>query len=583
MIAFFGLHLLAFALLAATAYVAGRLATRGWLESAGLERTAVCTALGLTLLAHLGFVLGSLGLLARGPLIAVFVAIHLLGLPVWREHAGAGLAAAREGVNPSPTSLKAMGLALAAAPLFILALYPPTAFDETLYHLPYARAFARAGAIPFLPELRYPIFPQLDELLFTGMLLLAGDVATHLVQLLATLATAALLMAWATAWGGGRAGWLAAAVFLGNPIVVHLAGTAYVEPALTLFVTAAVHALERWRETRAQSWLVLLGLFAGSAAGVKYLGLFFVAVLLLGTLRERRLRDLVIASAAALAVLAPWYGRLVLHTGNPLFPFYPEVFGPNPWVPDPVARGTLAERAVDYLKFPWDVLFDRGAVGQQPPFSPAYLVGLPLLAYGFARDPRVRRLLGIALAYSLLLFILPPDSRYMTAVLPLASLALALTLSRWRLRDWVPAALAVLLFLPGWAYGIYRIGREGPLPVTARERDAYLARELPVYAALDHLNRLHGQGYTVYGVFAENMVYHAAGTLLGDMSGPARLSRVLSTLDDPERFHRRLKELGADYLLIVRGKGLRLPEGPEWSRRFRRIYSDRWTEVYQIP
>ena len=568
LVSFLGTHLLAFALLAVTAWMAGRLVLR-WLQ--GLEGLAVSTALGFSLLAHAAFALGTLGLLSRGAILALVAAIHLLGIPVWRE------------VRWLWRWKTALGLVLAAAPLFVLALYPPTAFDETLYHLPYARAFARTGTIPFLAELRYPIFPQLDEMLFTGMLLLAGDVATHLVQLLATLVTAALLIA----WGGGRIGWLAAAVFLGNPIVVHLAGTGYVEPALTLFVTAAVYSLERWRETRARPWLVLLGLFAGSAAGVKYLGLFFVAALLAGLLpaaiRERRLRDLAIASAAALAVLAPWYGRLLLHTGNPLFPFYPGVFGPNPWVPDPALHGTLAERAVDYLTFPWDVLLDRGAVGHQPPFSPAYLFGLPLLAYGFVRDPRVRRILGIALAYSLLLFILPPDSRYMTAVLPLASLAFALTLARWRLRDWVLPALAVLLFLPGWAYGIYRTGREGPLPVTPRERDVYLARELPAYAALDHLNRRHGPGYTVYGLFAENMVYHAAGTLLGDWNGPARYSRVLSALGDPERFHRRLKALDADYLLIVRGKGVRLPEGPEWSRRFRRIYSDRWTEVYQIP
>lgn len=565
--AFVGAHLLAFALLAVTAWMAGRLVLR---RLEGLEGLAVSSALGLSLLAHAAFALGALGLLNRVSLIVLVAGIHLLGLPVWRE------------VEWRWNWKTALGLTLAAAPLFVLALYPPTAFDETLYHLPYARAFARTGGIPFLPELRYPIFPQLDEMLFTGMLLLAGDVATHLVQLLATLITAALLISW-----GGRSGWLAAAAFLGNPIVVHLAGTSYVEPALTLFVTAAAYSLERWRETRERSWLVLLGLFAGSAAGVKYLGLFFVAALLAALLpaafRERSPRDLLLASAAALAVLAPWYGRLVLVTGNPLFPFYPEIFGPNPWVPDPAVHGTLAERAVDWLTFPWDVLLDRGAVGNQPPFSPAYLFGLPLLVYGFARDGRVRRVLGIALAYSLLLFILPQDSRYMTAVLPLVSLALALTLSRWRLRSWVMPALALLLFLPGWAYGIHRIAREGPLPATARERDAYLARELPVYAALHRLNRLHGRSYTAYGVFAENMVYHADGTLLGDMSGPARYSRALAGYKDPERLRRDLRELGAGYLLIVRGKGFSLPDGPEWRRRFRKVYSDRWTDVYQIP
>jgi hypothetical protein len=561
LIAFLALHLLAFALLAVTAWMAGRLVLR---RLEGLEGLAVSTALGLSLLAHAVFALGALGLLTRSSLIILVAGIHLLGLPVWRE------------VGWRWSWKVVPGLVLAAAPLFVLALYPPTAFDETLYHLPYAREFARAGGIPFLPELRYPIFPQLAEMLFTGMLLLAGDVATHLVQLLATLVTAALLISW-----GGRSGWVAAAAFLGNPIVVHLAGTAYVEPALTLFVTASVYALERWRETRVRSWLILLGVFAGSAAGVKYLGLFFVGAALAALLPAGRLRDLAVAMpatmTAALAVLLPWYGRLLLHTGNPLFPFYPQIFGANPWFPDPVSR-TLAERASAWVQFPWDVLLDRGAAGHQPPWSPVYLFGLPLLVYGLVRDPRVRRVLGISLAYSLLLFVLPPDSRYMTAVLPLVSLALAWTLTRWPLRRWVLPALALLFFLPGWAYGLYRIGREGPLPVTPRERDLYLTRELPAYAALDHLNRLCGEGCTAYGLFAESMVYHADGTLLGDWSGPARYSRLFPVVDDPGELHRRLREMDAEYLLIVRGKGVRLSEGPY----FRRIYSDARADVYKL-
>jgi len=541
LIGFVAFHLLVFVLLAATAWVAGRLVIReGW---------AIETALGLTILAHALFALGALGLLNRVSVLLLIAAVHVLGFRVWRDG------------KWQP------GLALALAPAFVLALYPPTAFDETLYHLPYARAFARTGAIPFLPELRYPIFPQLAEMLSTGMLLLAGDVATHLVQLLATLVTAAILISW-----GGRSGWVAAAIFLGHPIVFHLAGTAYVEPVLTLFATAAVYSLERWRETQDRKWLILLGVFAGSAAAVKYLGLFILAAVLVPLIP--RWRGLLLASAAALAVLLPWYGRLVLETGNPLFPFYPEIFGPNPWFPDPAVPG---ERLAAYLRFPWDVLFNRGAVGNQPPFSPVLLLGLPLLVYGFFRKPQVRTVLGIALAYSLSFLILPPDSRYMTAALPLVSLALAVILSR---KEWV---LAALLLLPGWAYGVYRIARQGPLPVTAQEREAYLSQKLPVYAALAHLNRRHGEDYTVYGLYAENMVYHAEGTLLGDWNGPARYSQVLPAFHDPEALHRRMRELDADYLLIVRDRGVALPDAPEWRRRFRPFYSDRWTNVYQIP
>lgn len=563
------------ALLAVTAWVAGRLATRRWIEMEdGLERFAVSTALGLTLLAHAAFALAAAGLLTRSMLIALAAAIHLLGIPVWREALGAW----RWKVAP--------GLAVAVAPLFVLALYPPTGFDETLYHLPFARAFAETGSMPFLPELRVPVFPPLNELLFAVLLILADDVSTHLVQLASTLAAAALLIAWGRRSFSPAAGWLAAAALLGNPIVVHLSGTAYVEPLLALFVTAAVYALERWRESQATAWLVLAALFAGSAAGVKYLGLFFVAAVFLAALptawRERRWRDLALAAAAALAVLAPTYGRILGHTGNPLFPFYPEVFGSSPWDPQPAPPRSVEVRAVEYLRIPWAVLFDRRSVGWQPPYSPAYLLASPLLAAGFVRDPRVRRLLGIALGYSLLFPLLPPDSRYLTIVLPLASLGLAGALTRWRLRPRVLAALAVLLFLPGWLYALYGLHREGALPVSPAEREAYLRRELPAYAALQHLNRLRGRDYVVYGVHAENLVYHAEGTLLGDWNGPASYARVLPAMGDPEAFHRRLRQLGVEYLLLPRDRAAPLSEAPAWRRRFRRIYADRAAVLYEL-
>ena len=563
---FVGSHLLALVLLTATAYVAGRTVLCGEMET-GLERFAVASTLGLVLLAHLVFALGALGLLARWPLAAGLAILHLLGFRAWRE------------LVP-PRRLLA-GLVLAAAPLFVLSQYPPTGFDETMYHLPYARAFVRTGSVPFIPELRNPVFPQLDEMLSAGMMLLATDVATHLIRLFMTLLTAALLVVWGRRVFSPAAGWLAAGLFLGNPIIVHLASSGYVEPALSLFAAAALYSLDRWRDGE-RRWLALAAAFAASAAGVKYLGLFFVMMVFAAALpraiRERRMRDFGIAILVCLAVLAPTYGRILAYTGNPLFPFYPGLFGPSPWAPDSVVGRSLGARAAAYVRFPLDVLFNRDAVGSQPPYSPFYLMAAPLLVLGCLRNPRVRWLAGMSLAYSLIFFQLPADSRYMTALLPPLSLAVAGSVT-WKRA--LPV-LAFVAFLPGWAYGIYRIDREGPLPVTTPERRLYLARKLPAYAALDHLNRLRGRDYTVYGLYLESMVYHAEGTLLGDWSGPARYSSVVPRMKDPGALHRRLRELGAEYLLISREQGIRLPRGPEWDRLFRRIYSDARADVYEI-
>lgn len=575
---FLGSHLLVFLALAATAWVAGRTALQRLDPGEGWERLAIPGALGLTILAHLFLALGFCGVLSRGPVLAVLAAVHVLGFRAWQEILGGwGRAVA------------AAGLLAAFAPLFLFSLYPPTAFDETLYHLPYAEAFARSGGVPFLPDLRNPVFPQLAELLQAAVLLFAGDVATHLVQLLAVLLTAALLAGWGRRAGGPAAGWLAAGLFLGNPIVAHLAGTGYVEPELTLFAASAVYSLARWRESGGEGWLVLAAVFAGSAGGVKYLGLYFVGlvllVVLLAAVRERRWRDLLMAGLAVLAVLAPWYGRILYYTGNPIFPFFPNLFPgpPSPWDPGglPIPRG-LEERLISFLRLPWDVVLDRAAVGNQPPYSPAWFLGLPLLVLAGVREARIRWLLAAVAGYALIFLLLPPDARYLVAVLPLLSLALGLAVAA-RVSRRLAAALAVIVFLPGWLYAGYRIWAQGPVPATVQGREEYLVRQLPLYPAVRALNRSLGSRYTVYAFNAENMTYFADGRFLGDWNGPARYARLIPHLQAPAALWRELRVLGADHFLVAKGTGVHLPvEEPAFRRLFRQVYSDSAADVYAL-
>jgi hypothetical protein len=603
--AFFSLHLLALLSLTATVYVTGRLIIRRLSGDEGeddsWERFAVAVAMGLALWGSLGLLLGFAGLLARGPLLAAMAGVHLAGLGVWREM-GRGARALLLAVEGRRRRLWAVtGIAAVLAPLVALALYPPTAFDETLYHLPFARAFARTGGVPFLPDLRVPVFPQLSELVFAEVLLLADDVTVHFVELLATAAVAALLVGWGRRISGSKligskligsklTGWLAAAIWLGNPIVVHLAGTAYLEPGLALFGTAALYAQERWRESGSRGWLALAAGFAGSAAGTKYLGLVFAGLVVLFTAtaapRGRRVRDLVLVGLVAGAVAGPWYARILFYTGNPVFPFFPGWFGARTawdtaWLQE---HRSLLRRLGTFVRIPWSVVFERRDVGYQPPHSPVYLLGLPLLAAGAWRDARVRRLLGAVLAYALLFLVLLPDARYLVAVLPAASLALALSaaplLSR---RPRVAIALAVAALLPGWLYAGYRLVQQGPVPVTAAARDRYLEQRLPVWPAVRFLNRTRGSLYTVYAFHAENMVYLAEGKLLGDWNGPGRFSLVQPLTRDPAALQAKLRELGADSLLVVDGRGVVLPyDDPAFRARFRRIYSDGAAEVYSV-
>ncbi len=556
-------HLLALAVLAATAWAAGSLFK--------LEGHAVRIALGLALLAHLGFLLASFGQLRPGALIALIVAIHAAAFYQERPRLAG--------------RLWGLGL-IALAPLFVLTLYPPTAFDEIMYHLPFARAFAQSGGLPATPALRFPVFPALGELLFAETLLLAGDVATHLVSLVAVLATAGLLVAWGREAFSPKAGWIAAALWLGNPIVAHLAGTDYVEPLLALFVTGALFSAWNFRHSGERSWLLLAAAFAGSAAGVKYLGLFFAAAVFVElAFARKKLSAPTLFAFVSFLVLAPTHIRIAAHTGNPIFPFLPGIFGSSAWDPialKPMVDVIASETLVRFVRLPWDVVFHRSALGQQPPFSPFYLLGLPLLLAGAVRDSRVRRLLAIPLVWGAVFLFLPRDSRYLVPILPAVSLALAGSIPvsiRLEKRSLL-AAVCALAFLPGWLYAGYRIVKQGPPPTTAEERDLYLTRKLPLYPAVRHLDRISS---VAYAFNAEHMKYFHEGALYGDWIGPVSYQRFLPFVGTPALLHRELRKLGVTHLLMNKSpRALQSPETSEWHRWFRRVYEDPAAEVFEL-
>jgi 4-amino-4-deoxy-L-arabinose transferase-like glycosyltransferase len=589
-------HLIVLALIASTATAIGLPWLRR-LSSNAAERAALGVAVGLAVGGQVVLGLGLIGRLQPAAVVAVVLVAHAVAwrdfrdllsrsLCAWRERRGARLGAA-------------VG-ALALSPIVLGSLYPPLAFDETLYHLPFAREFVRARSLPFLPDLRFPVFPQLVEALLAAVLAVGGDVATHGVSLVSMLTTALLVSVWAARASplGGAAGGLAAAVCLGQPLGVYLAGTASVEPALALFAAAAVYVVERWRGDGQRRWLALAGLLAGSAASAKYLGLLIVAgvtieVALVAT-RRGRAGDVWAYGSSLLAAMAVTYGRTLYYTGNPVFPLFPEVFGSTPWDATAMLRPLGVRAGLALLRLPWDLVFDRAAVGAMPPFSPLLLLGLPLMLVVAWWNPKVRAWTSWTVGFLLLA---PIGAHYIWTIMPFV--ALAVGVAGAEALDRLPAAArrkghgawtivsrprvwVVLCILPGWLYGAFQLVRLGPIPIDGPARLAFLNERLPLFAAVSFLNDRCGERCTVYALRAERMVYFASGRFLGDWNGPASFARTVPADGDRDLLLARLRQLRVDHLLVPvearREAGLSGADAPG----FRLVYSDTAADVYEV-
>src|SRR5262249_44963802 len=118
-------------------------------------------------------------------------------------------------------------------PLWLPAFFRPWQFDATLYHLSVAKVYAQTHTVAPVLAARFPVFPQLEEMLFAAGLLLSGPIAAQLVQTLSLGLVAVVLFVWGRRAFSRRAGLWAAALFLGVPLAVWLGTSAYIDVGLT--------------------------------------------------------------------------------------------------------------------------------------------------------------------------------------------------------------------------------------------------------------------------------------------------------------------------------------------------------------
>ncbi len=490
----------------------------GTLAAGNREPLALRCALGLAVWGEALFLLAACGWLRPVPIVILLVVA--IGGGAARMHTWAR-------IRPK----HALAAIAIGAPAFLLALHPPLAFDETLYHLPFVRDLAETGRLRFLAHLRFPVFPQLQELLCVPVYLLAGDAATHLVPLVEVAVTAWLLAAWGRRYAV-QAGPLAAALFLGSPIVVHLGTILYVDAALMLFVAAGFYALDVALAESRRAPLLMSGLFFGAACSVKYLGGFFAVAALLVVLVRRRQDVLPFAGAASAAAL-PTTLWLAFASGNPLFPFLTSVFGASSWALE--LETARAHPWVDALRVVWDATFARERMNHQPPVTPL-LIPMVLAVAAAWRNATARALLLMSAVYLTVYTFLPRDTRYLVAFLPLFSVAAAAIVAKR-----LPRIAPFVATAPGVAYLIWRLAIMGVSPVSPDTRIAG-------YTAL-----MRAGPSRVYVCGGEQLQYYAKGELLGDFNGLHPYAEVLDG-DGASSLSERLRKRDVEYLLVVKAR-----------------------------
>jgi hypothetical protein len=473
------------------------------------ERMTWALAIGGAFASMIALGLGLVGLFTPHVLIGLTIpaaVVGLIQLPRWLQLPKPLSNDRWPWIDRAVITLAGFGVALS----FVSALAPPTAGDAMCYHLQLAKEFLLHGGLPYLPESEESTYPLVQELAYSWGLALGDAVTAQLMAWLSGVLLIGATYVLANLLSTKRVARLSAATLalvpaISNPMSAPLNDLA-VAAFCTLTLASAVNAF-RLGHVR---WFVLGGLMLGTALGIKYNALLFasgltvygVIMLASGVWQNRNRQEAETSTSAertwkgcftqiALTVVisaivaAPWYGRALYHTGNPVYPYLSSVFGSDG---PPVLRSSkrpLDWTAADVLSAPWQLTMTPESFGgRSHQLGILFLALLPGVIL-IRRPSELVPVLLVAGVYALAWFGLKQNIRFLLPVVPILAIACMIV---WQQMAHVPRI--------GWAFACVLVGvtlfhsaismkRAMPnvsVAMGLETRDAFLARHEPVWS-----------------------------------------------------------------------------------------------------
>ncbi len=542
-----------------------RLASRG-------EELFLSFGIGIPITGYAVFLLGVTGALDPSGISLLLISLALFSAAGWSRTIHT-VSAAPSGCSfwnlPAAVLL---GILLLAS--FLLVLTPETGKDALIYHLAVPKHYLRQHGFYFIPGNVFAGYPLLAEMHYVLALFLQNDIlakAMNYAVLCGILLGMVLFGRFVLREHAFPA--VSMLIFLSIPSVFATSHMAYNDLFVTFFTLAAIYAFLRWSEHHLSPWLVLCGVFSGSAAACKYTALLLTPLGCLGILwfASRRkmetpqaLRLLTLYVAVAFLAGIPFYAKNWMIMGNPFHPFFYGIFGGRGWDEDQARLYDLfiqslgmGKDLLGYLLLPWNV--SLRAKMDSPEFDgilgPIFLLTLPFLA-GLRRcETPVRAVLVYALLTFLFWAASAQQIRYLIPLFPILALVSGVILTHYQNRK--PVFALLLCIVAGClVFNGYHIVREfmkiRPLRTVAgmESRDIFLTRTLPPYRMYHFVNQNLPPESRVFLLYMKNFTFLCEGDCYSDSMFEAHtLQKILRQSSSPEQIHSRLTSEGFTHLL----------------------------------
>ncbi len=381
---------------------------------------------------------------------------------------------------------------------------PEFSFDGSRYHLGLVgRYFREHGFHPITGNL-YASLTQGVEMLYLIAYAFGRHSAAAVVHFVFLLALTWQVYRYAAERGWRTAGICAAFLVFASPVVGVAGTSAYVDVAVAAVAFTLFHLLQLWDARRSRRLLVAIGLLAGFAYAAK-LTAWLAVPYALGFVawKSRRVRDCAVVGALAAMMIIPWLARNWIEVGNPVAPFFNQVF-PNPYVTVAFERDYRAHLERYDLKSRWEIPMQVTTYGSLSGLlGPVFLLA-PLALWSLRRAEGRQLLLGAAVFGAN--YFSNIGTRFLIPPLPFVALAMALALVE------IPALLVAIVILHAvlsWpavikrychadAWHLVKVPYREALRIKPEE--GFLESNLYDYGATRMLDRLTPPGSTIFAL-----------------------------------------------------------------------------------
>lgn len=216
-------------------------------------------------------------------------------------------------------------------------LGPELAFDALWYHLTLPKIYITNHSISHIPGglLYYSDMPKLTEMLYVSALTFGNEITAKFIHFSFGILILIAIHKISRKFFSKEFSLLTVVLFYSNLVVGWQSTTAYIDLARTFFEIMALWGFLNWMENKKNKWFILSSVMLGLAISAKLLAigsLLIFSILISYYFWKNKISVnnysicLFVYLFICLLIVSPWFIFSFLNTGNPVYPFFTNIY-----------------------------------------------------------------------------------------------------------------------------------------------------------------------------------------------------------------------------------------------------------------